>query len=310
MEQWNESDCKLSLNKLMEIRYIFKVLYEQEIDLDELSGNNVSDLLKKIEEIELNCIDADGITSKKENYIKDRKEVLFKILDTVIENSAHQLAYGNTGRYHLNRLNCEFISKLLDDYEEETYNIKDILNGKYDKVKPSKVHYTYNRLLNEEYDMLDDTTLDFLYKGLIDLAENEETNLQIETVNHEWNIRFKPVLREISDLLDELKINVEYCRGMVVVEGKNLEKLEYIKKMLRKYNDAIKLMSNDMIPYDIELGTDFSTYSSSNYGSFIDSDFGVGFELDSDFEIENLVESILPLIKLHAVNESKRKDKK
>lgn len=309
MEQWNESDCKLSLAKLMEIRYIFEELDKRKMDLSDLSGKNISELKREIEKIVLNDIDADNVTNKVENYVKEKKKVLFKILDTIIENSADKIKNENTGRCYLNQLNCEFILQLLDDYEAEVYNYKDVFEEKSKKAKPLK-QYTYHCLSEKQYDMIDDTTLDFLYKGLIDLAKNEETNLQIEEVNREWNLRFNPLIKEIPDLLEELSVNVEYCKERIRVGKENLKKLENIKEMLKKCNDELNLISQDIIPYDIELGTDFSTYSRFNYESFIDSDLGGGFELDSDFEIENLVESILPLIKLHAVNESKRKDKK
>lgn len=76
MEQWNESGCKLSLNKLMEALYIFTVLGEQGKNIKDLKGNNISEKLKEIEKIELNIVHEDNITNRKVNFVKYQKNFI------------------------------------------------------------------------------------------------------------------------------------------------------------------------------------------------------------------------------------------
>lgn len=202
---------------------------------------------------------------------------------------------------------------MCDYYHKKVYDYNSISNEKYDRPdeKLSKSHNSYKGLKNKEYDELYGSFSDFLYEGLINLAKNEETNLQIEEVNQKWNQLFKPILKEILDLLERLRNNIEFCELAISVEGKNLEN---IKEILKKCNDELNLMCKDAIQItDLDSESDtnsgLSTDSSLKYGSFLDSDFG--FELDSDSNMEELMESVIDLTKLYVVNEQKRKkDKK
>lgn len=295
MEQWNEFGYELSLKKLMELSYTLKVLDERGLDVDYLKGKNLAEVVKEIEELELNDMDKDNITNSKDNYIKYQKEVLFKILDTIIDDSAKKLSCGNTGRYYFNQDNCEFILRLLDNYQLKVYDYSSIANGEYGRpnTKPSEYHYTYKCLKNKEYDQLCDSDLDCLYEGLINLAKNEKTNLQIEEVNRAWNLRFKPILKEILDLLEHLTLNIEFCKIAINVEGVNLEKLENIKKILKKCNDELNIMCKEAI-------------------QIIELDSGAESEPDSDSDLDSNMEELLmePFIqatKWYVVNEHKRK---
>lgn len=199
---------------------MFRVLdYDIEVK-DELIGEAINDAISR---------DEDGLIDKDlESYIRSQSKILFRIFDVIVKDSKEKLCFDNTGKYYFNDKNIEFVSDLLDCYEEKNPNCKALLKGRFEDVE-------------------DDFCKEFLYEGFLDLARNEFNSLKIEEIDEIWRKLFNPDYREILKLVEDLKTDVEFYVGDIVPEEKNIEVFRKIKDIIRECNDQIVAISKETI---------------------------------------------------------------
>lgn len=224
----NEQEISMentSLRQILQMRYLLYIMEKLKIEhCDELKGNTIEQAIN-----DAISRDEDGLIDKDlESYIRSQSKILFRIFDVIVKDSKEKLCFDNTGKYYFNDKNIEFVSDLLDCYEEKNPNCKALLKGRFEDVE-------------------DDFCKEFLYEGFLDLARNEFNSLKIEEIDEIWRKLFNPDYREILKLVEDLKTDVEFYVGDIVPEEKNIEVFRKIKDIIRECNDQIVAISKETI---------------------------------------------------------------
>lgn len=180
---------------------------------------------KKLEYLFKNDMHGD---SHIDNFIQGREDTLFKILKIFIKDRK-KLHNGNKRNYSFNLRNYYFIYTILDLYDSKEKNCRNLYKGRYYEIE-------------EEF-------MVFLYEGLLDLAKNEDTNLEVEEAIRGWNNVFNPFYKEICSIVEDLKANVFYYVGAVPENETNEKLFDEIKKKLLDMNMEIIKMTEDKMEF-------------------------------------------------------------
>lgn len=236
MEQWNNSkqlneisnSKECSMEDFLKERYLDNIVQKKGLEKEELKGETVA---KKIELAEAAESRRKGLPKIADyaNYGKYQKAILFKILDMILIDSRPLLYKKNSKRYVFTRENCFFMNILLDLYEERNPEILNLLDG------------WVNRL--------DSGFIDFLYEGLCELAENENTVLQKEDLQLKWNLIFCPAYKEVCELMEELRASVLYYVGAISGKQVNNELFNELKEKLQLCNDEIVNITKERVEF-------------------------------------------------------------
>ena len=102
-------------------------------------------------------------------------------------------------------------------------------------------------LSERRYNEIDNYFRKFLHKGLIRLAKNKTTNLKIEEVNQEWDLRFNPMLRKmramrasIQNIMNSLEMDIDFYVRRINPTKENLLVLENIEHKLKLCSNEIE----------------------------------------------------------------------
>lgn len=215
----------LSLRRILEIRYLDLVMKKRGLSLENIKTDNLQDGIVYAENY--NNDSKKVFIPDKEAYIASQKNNLFKILDIIISDSKEKLHNGNCREYCFNLANLDFIDGLLTSYEEGDRNCFALLDRRYDEI--------------------DNYFRKFLHKGLIRLAKNKATNLKIEEVNQEWDLRFNPMLRKmlamrasIQKIMNSLEEDIDSYVSRINPTKENLLVLENIEHKLKLCSNEIE----------------------------------------------------------------------
>lgn len=217
----NQSSNKTySLKNILEERYLSLLIKKGNIDPEEVNRENT---LKEINKL-LNVVDAEDIPIL-ETFIDYRKKLLYRILDSILENSKELLhPPGNKRSYLLNQDNEIFINFLLDSYDDNSEDIKNLLDRRFEK--------------------LDLDFRELLCRELRDLASNENTSITQDYVERIISLKFELGYNETISKIRDLEGVID--RYALDFYGK--EDSSYVYKNVQE----IVQMLIDCIPYTME----------------------------------------------------------
>ena len=174
---------KYSLRSILEERYFYMLIDTYNVDIDSIKGIRIVD---KINDAIIKCNHENKLISPTlETAVEYEKKLIYKMLDPVLGNSKKMLhPKGNKRKFLLNDDNVLFINFLLDSYYDGMVDVKYLMDGHFKSI-------------SQEF-------REILCKGLIELAENEDTFLTtdyIETrMNSIFEFGYEETINKIKDL--------------------------------------------------------------------------------------------------------------
>lgn len=202
MELWN----MLDVDKLYSIEDVLKLIYridflrKQGIETDEMNKKELYQEVNKIlrKKIEI----SDNFVGKEKEWIGNKTKIISKVLDSIVGENNRKKIYENRSQKVFTMQNCAFIVILF-----VSHNIEDC-----------------KRIKKRQYARVSQEYMDFLYKGIVDLANNENLNLTLEEVNKIWESKYyKSIYNFKDDCINFLKIMHEVFDKAIELYAENIE---------------------------------------------------------------------------------------
>lgn len=212
-----ENDVYISLESYIAERCLKKIVKEYGIQEAELEGKSPQ---KKLEE-------AMKISGEKGNWderVKNEKRKFFKIIDSILGNEEHIKLSNSEGNYLFSRSNCKFFDYLFAIFDDE--KSKQLRKGNWEQLD--------NKFLNE------------LCKGMDELAENENMQINKETVNRIKNRAFCLPYREMMSEYENLTATITYFASRSSEIDANVQFFIEAREDIEKFNDLVLKKGNEM----------------------------------------------------------------
>lgn len=177
MELWNmlDVDKLYSLEDVLKIIFRIEFLRTQGIETGEI---NVEELYKEVNEILYEKVEiSDSFEDKEKEWIGNKTKSISKILDSIVGKENRKRIYENRCQRLFTMQNCIFIVNLFI-----TYNIED-----------SK------RIKKKQHERVSQEYMNFLYKGVVDLAYNEKLKLTLQDVEEIWEKEYYKSIYNFKD---------------------------------------------------------------------------------------------------------------
>lgn len=215
-----------SLRNILEKRYLSLLIEKSSIDPDNVVGETT---LKKID-----CVLEEVYTKdfpSLDTFIDYQKKLLYKILDSVLDNSKEMMhPPGNKRSYLLNEDNIIFINFLLDSYYDDSVDIKNLLDRRFDKI-----------------------SLDFrelFCRGLRELADNENTSITPDYAERIISLKFELSYNETVGKIRDLECCIDRYAWDFYGKEDSLCVYEQVQEIVQMLIDCIPYTteSNENIP--------------------------------------------------------------
>lgn len=211
---WGKAGQTCSLNEYLYRRYLRNLLEESgeecESDIDSLGKKEITKLVDEI-------YDNMGWEKNPDDEVKNLKNKLFLIIDSLLGKGNHKLLANKDGQYVLNIENCLFF-----DYLFETFNSDD----------SKRIRKKMMQDISMEY-------INYIFSGLEDLANNENMELDYERLKILYNQDFYIAYREMKDAFESLKSIMAYYDNLSSQSEKNVQFFKEATKMIKECEEGL-----------------------------------------------------------------------
>lgn len=216
---WGEKGQLYSLNGYLLKHYLESLLRKHNIEKSELKE---TDIYKQIQEISLK---KEGVERNVDVEIKNLKNRLFLILDSLLGKDNHKLLANENGHYKFNNTNIVFLDFLFETFDDE--NSKRIRKKMLLEV-------------DEEY-------LQCIYFGLKELAQNENTLLDESKIEKIWSVDYCMAYRGMIDARESLSNMVDYYSDFPRDLESNIDFFHRAEKLLSSCEEFLCRLGDSML---------------------------------------------------------------
>jgi len=208
MELWNmlDVDKLYSIEDMLKLIYRIDLLRRQENKTDEM---NEQKLYEEVEKILLNDADlSDDFEDKEKEWIGNKTKNISKIVDSIVGKENRKRIYENRCQRLFTMQNCIFIVNLFI-----TYNVEEA-----------------KRIKKKQHERVSQDYMNFLYKGVVDLANNENLELTLEDVEEIWEKEYYKTIYKFKDnCIWFLRTMHEIFDTAIELYEKNMEKEQEVE---------------------------------------------------------------------------------
>lgn len=206
MALWNilKEERNYSVQEILEIKYRVDFLLEKKIEVKKIKEEELENMIKDIVENDVEAYDM--FYGKINDYIGNEIKRLRKMLDAIVGKENTKLIYEKRKEKIYTKSDCLFFFFLFTTYHLE--DGKKMKKGQYSEI-------------SQDY-------IDYIYKSVMELTENENLKLSKDAIKQMWERRYHKTLRVFeNDCIEFLKSFMKVFKKAIKIYKKRLIYVEY-----------------------------------------------------------------------------------